>query len=194
MLPYRKERIENAILFFSKEHYKKTKKYVSQTALYKYLAFFEFRCLKSYGSMPLELNYKAMKMGPVPIEVYNKRDEPSHFEKVVFEPIKIGKYDSILIKPRPNAKFEKDYFSENELSEMKNLIEIFAQSWVTSNIMSDASHQSIRAWKTTYEKTPNAFIDPKDEFDRDIFSISFDDLTAVEERYLLQRKTSKANV
>ena len=48
---YKKERVDNAILFFAQKHYKKTKKYLSQTALYKYLAFFEFRYLKKAGDM-----------------------------------------------------------------------------------------------------------------------------------------------
>jgi hypothetical protein len=43
MLSYRKERIDNAVLFFAQKHHQKTKKYLSQTVLYKYLAFFEFR-------------------------------------------------------------------------------------------------------------------------------------------------------
>jgi hypothetical protein len=69
MVAYRKERINHALLFFAQEHYKKTHKYLSQTVLYKYLAFFEFRYLKYVGDMPLELTYKAMQHGPVPVSM-----------------------------------------------------------------------------------------------------------------------------
>ncbi|GMO44423.1 MAG: hypothetical protein Pg6C_06280 [Treponemataceae bacterium] len=86
MLSYRKELIENAVLFFAQKHYQKTKKYLSQTVLYKYLAFFEFRYLKKAGDMPLELTYKAMQRGPVPMEIYENRDNPGYFSEVVFEP------------------------------------------------------------------------------------------------------------
>jgi uncharacterized phage-associated protein len=187
MLAYRKERIENAMLFFAKEHYKKTKKYLSQTALYKYLAFFEFRHLEIHGEMPLELHYKAMEYGPVPIEIYSNRDNPSSFPLVIFEKAQTSMGKSIYLV-RPNGKFEEDYFSENELTEMNNLIEIFAQKWVGARVMSDASHQEIRAWKKTYSTRPNATIDPIDDFPRDIVNVSFDELKPEEERYLNHRK------
>ena len=192
MLAYRKERIDNIILYFALEHYKKTKRYLSQTALYKYIAFFEFRHLKSRGDMPLELNYRAMEHGPVPIDIYDHRDEKNYFSKVLFEKYKSpnGK-DAIIIKP--NGKFEDDYFSENELEDLRNLIEIFAQQWVDSKIMSDSSHQALKSWRITYKKHPNAFIDPKDEFDKDILSLPVENLTAVEERYLLQRLSRENN-
>ena len=82
MPAYQKERLENALLFFSQEHHKKTKKYPLQTVLYKYLAFFEFRYLEKTGIMPLELHYRAMKNGPVPIEIYDKRNQAGAFSTV----------------------------------------------------------------------------------------------------------------
>lgn len=192
MHAYRKERIDNLILFFAEEHFKKTKKYLSQTALYKYIAFFEFRLLKNRGYMPLELKYKAMKHGPVPIDIYDHRFDNNYFSKVIFEKYKLpDSKDAILI--RPNGKFEEDYFSENELEEMKNLIEIFAQQWVDAKIMSDSSHQSLRSWKKTYSTNPNSFIDPKDEFDRDILSIPIEELSSTEERYLIQHYMDTKN-
>jgi len=148
MKTYQKERIDNALLFFSEKHYTKTKKYLSQTFLYKYLAFFEFRNLKSAGDMPLDLTYKAMERGPVPIEIYENRENPNYFSKVIFEQFQTKSGSGYLIKP--NGKFDPDYFSEVELEEMNILIEMFAQKWVSTAEMSEASHQSIKAWKKTY--------------------------------------------
>ena len=193
MISYRKERIENALLFFAQNHYKKTKRYLSQTFLYKYLAFFEFRYLKTAGDMPLELTYKAMERGPVPIEIYENRDKPDYFSKVIFEPIptKSGKPGYII---KPNGKFESDYFAVAELEEMNNLIEMFAQLWVTSSEMSEASHQAIRAWKKTYTRQPNADIDPIEEFDRDITTIPEEALHTEELKYLMRRKIAEQAV
>lgn len=186
MIRYQKERIENILLYFALEHYIKTKKYLSQTALYKYLAFFEFRHLKRRGDMPLELNYRAMEHGPVPIDIYEHRYEESYFPKVIFEKIKLQNgTEAIIIKP--NGKFDDDFFSENELEELKDLIDIFAQQWVGAKVMSDSSHQSLKSWRITFKTQPNAFIDPKDEFDRDILNMDPEDLNAVEERYRLIR-------
>ena len=181
---YRKERIDNAILFFAKNHYKKTKRHLSQTYLYKYLALFEFRYLKATGNMPLELTYKAMEYGPVPMEIYENRENSGWFPKVNFESFPlISGGTGYLVKP--NGKFNKDYFAEAELEEMSNLIEIFAQQWVKSNDMSEASHQAIKAWRTTHSRSPNAVIDPIEEFDRDIMTIPEEELTTAEERFLI---------
>ena len=189
MMTYRKERIDNALLFFAQNHYKKTKKYLSQTFLYKYLAFFEFRYLKSAGDMPLELTYKAMERGPVPMEIYGNRDKPDYFSKVIFEPIQTKSGTGYIVKP--NGKFEPDYFAEAELEEMNRLIEIFAQQWVTAAEMSEASHQAIKAWKKTYSRQPNSDIDPIEEFDRDITMIPEEALNTEELKYLMRRKIAE---
>jgi hypothetical protein len=192
MLSYRKERIDNAILFFAKKHYQKTKKYLSQTFLYKYLAFFEFRYLKAAGDMPLELTYNAMEHGPVPMEIYGNRDKPGYFAKVIFEPFQTKGGTGYIVKP--NGKFDPDYFADAELEEMNNLIEIFAQQWITASEMSDASHQDIKAWKKTYSRNRNAEIDPIDEFDRDITTVPEDLLHTEELKYLMRRKMTELAV
>jgi len=185
MLPYRKERIDNAMHFFAQNHYKKTKKYLSQTFLYKYLAFFEFRYLEKYGDMPLELTYKAMERGPVPMEIYDNRAAQSYFSKVIFEPspMKDGKTKYTI---KPKGIFEADYFADAEIEEMNNLIDMFAQNWVRATEMSEASHQAIKAWKKTYDRQPNAEINPIEEFDRDIMATPEEELTTAEERFLFQ--------
>jgi hypothetical protein len=181
MVAYRNERINHAMLFFAREHHKKTRRYLSQTALYKYLAFFEFRYLKSYGEMPLDLEYRAMEYGPVPIEIYANRETKNYFTLVSFE--QAGK--GLIVKP--TGKFDPDYFAETELEEMRNLIEIFARQWVGAGVMSKASHDDIRAWIVTRNDRPNQIIDPIDEFDRNILEIPEEELTPQEERYLTQK-------
>jgi len=190
---YRKERIDNTLLFFAQNHYKKTKKYLSQTFLYKYLAFFEFRYLKAVGDMPLELTYKAMEHGPVPMEIYDNREKPGYFSKVIFEPfqMKDGKTGYLV---KPNGKFNSDYFAEAELDEMKHLIEIFAQRWISAAEMSEASHQDIISWKKTYSRQPNADIDPIEEFDRDITAVPEETLHTEELKYLMHRKMAELAV
>jgi hypothetical protein len=192
MLAYRKERINHAILFFAQGHYRKTHKYLSQTALYKYLAFFEFRYIKKYGDMPLELTYRAMQYGPVPIELYDERDNPDYFSLVNFEPIILKNGKSAYIKPK--GIFNPDYFAATELEEMRNLIEIFAQQWIGAGVMSNASHDDIRAWKVTYKEHPNQIINPIDEFGRNILEIPGEELTPQEERYLTQKAIKEFSV
>jgi hypothetical protein len=143
--------------------------------------------LAEYGEMPLELHYKAMEHGPVPIEIYSKHDDTQEFSLIKFEPTQIQSGRTIYII-KPTGKFNADYFSENELTEMQNLIDIFAQRWITANVMSDASHREIRAWAKTYKSTPNAMINPIDNFTRDISTISSDELKPEEERFIMHQK------
>jgi len=75
MIPYQKEKIENAICFFAHEHMKKTRQSLYQTFLYKYLAFLDFEILKETGRPCLGLSYMAMEHGPVPMEIYGKLHE-----------------------------------------------------------------------------------------------------------------------
>ncbi len=159
MKAYQKERLENLICFFAKEHYKKTKKYPSQTHIYKYLAFFEFRILERTGEAPLDLNFRAMQWGPVPEELYNNRNKIES-NLFIFEK---QKDNNIIVKALSMP--DLDYFSEDEIKEMNSLIFMFAQKWVTSNIMSDSSHQAIKAWKKAWKRNPNSLIDKADTFD-----------------------------
>ena len=177
MVVYRKERIENTVCFFAREHFQKTKYYPSQTVVYKYLAFFEFRYLEKYGDMPLNLEYKAMEHGPVPVGIYNRRGK---VQAILFTFERHENYYVI----KATGKFNPDYFAETELKEMQNLIEIFAQRWVGASVMSDASHKEIRAWVKAKDRELNSVINPIEEFARDIIKIPASDLTSAEERYL----------
>lgn len=178
MFPYRAEKIQSAIAFFAEEHRKKTRKPLYQTFLFKYLAFLDFMSLREAGRPVLELVYKAMYKGPVPIEIYNdKKDTP----KYKFKRDQLGEFVIATDKPDLNL------FSNYEIELMQRLIEIFAEQWITTGTMSDASHENILAWKRTWAKKPNAIIEYALEFDGDLFSKSGDQLTYPEEAYLTYR-------
>ena len=80
MIPYRNEKIQNAIAFFAKEHCKKARKPLYQTYLYKYLGFFDFLSLRETGRPAIGLVYKAMKRGPVPIEIYQDKKDTTLYK------------------------------------------------------------------------------------------------------------------
>jgi len=175
MIPYRNEKIQNAVAFFANQHNKKARRLLYQTYLYKYLAFFDFICLRETGRPALGLVYKAMDRGPVPIEIYgDKSDTP----KYKFKKDDLGEFVV------PTGSPELDYFSSYEISLMERLIEIYAQQWATTNVFSDASHQDIKAWRRTYKKKHNAIIDYALEFDGDLFAKKEEELTYPEEVYL----------
>ena len=181
MIPYQKEKIENAICFFAREHQKKIREPLYQTFLYKYLAFLDFESIRETGRPCLGLTYKAMERGPVPIEIYGKRDEiKSH----LFE-FRRDQEDRITIHPK--SKPNLDYFSKKEISLMQRFIEIYAKSYIPAKLISDASHESILAWKKTWRSNQNGIIDYAAELDDNLLSKKEEELTYPEESYLIYR-------
>jgi hypothetical protein len=181
MIPYQKEKVENAICFFAKEHRKKTRHFLCQTFLYKYLALFDFGYLKKYGKPALGLSYRAMERGPVPIDIYAKRMDEPWSKLFLFQKDE----DKFMIIPKGTP--DLNYFSAREIKLMNVLIEIYADQFIDSKLMSDASHEEVVAWKRTWKKKKNDFIDLSLEFPGNIFEKSEKDLTFPEEVYLTQK-------
>jgi uncharacterized phage-associated protein len=186
MIPYQKEKVENAICYFASEHYKRTHKPLTQTYLYKYLALLDFRSLETAGKPVLGLEYLAMEKGPVPIKLYRDREtiKSNCFEFRKSE----GATYLIVAKGKPDL----DYFSDSEMKEMKRLIEIFADQFVEASHMSEASHQEIKAWRKAYKKKPNSIIDYDLSFDEDLYTKPETKLSFAEERYLTYKALKKA--
>lgn len=179
MIAYQKEKIENAICFFAQEHKRLTNQSLYQIYLFKYLAFLDFECLKNTGRPPLGLKYLAMERGPVPIDIYNQRDS---YKSNCVEFRQVGQDQYVIeSKGRPDL----GYFSPYEISQMKRLIEIFADRWVKSNEMSEASHEEIKAWRKAWKKKKNSIIRFEDEFDENIFSKDPEKLSSAEETFLI---------
>ena len=187
MIAYRAEKIKNAICYFAAEHTKRTKKYLPQTFLYKYLAFLDFESLSDTGHPVLGLKYKAMGRGPVPIEIYDKR---KGLKTECFE-FKELEDEKIIIIPtgRPNL----EYFSSYEIQKMRRLIEIFADVFVKASDISEASHESIRAWRETWRKKKNGIIDYDAQFPGDIKNKDEKKLTPSEEHYLIYKSLEEAS-
>lgn len=75
---------------------------------------------------------------------------------------------------------------------MKRLIEIYADRFVKASDMSEASHQTIKAWKKAWAKQPNSIIDYDYVFDDNIYTKPEESLTVAEECYLMYKTFQKA--
>lgn len=182
MIPYQREKIENAVCFFATKHRSKTKHPLYQTFLYKYLAFFDFGYLRRYGKPALGLTYRAMKRGPVPVELYDNRDDSGIFTCFSFQKDE-NDYYLVIPKGAPDL----DYFSGREIDMMERLVEIFGKEYVSSKVMSDASHEDILAWRRTWQREQNAIIDFSLEFPDDVFDKKEHQLTFPEEVFLVRQ-------
>lgn len=184
MIAYKKEKIDNAICFFAKKHKEKTSKNLYQTFLYKYLAFLEFNILKKTGHPVFDLDFLAFERGPVPKEIYDNRknldNELFKFERISDNEYGVKEIYIIVSKSDPDL----DYFSDIEIEEMNNLITIFATQYATSSIISEASHEKIKAWKKTWKNNPNGLMNYDFTFEGDLHDKPEKSLSFAEECYL----------
>jgi len=178
MIAYRKEKIDNSICFFALEHKKKSGKILTQTYLYKYLAFLDFLSVEKTGLPAFNLKYRAMERGPVPISIYNRR----HNLKTEFFEFRDEGENIFTIYPKkaPNL----DYFSKFEIDIMNKLISRYATSYSKTDEISDDSHKILKAWNKAYKKKKNSIIDYALTFDEGLTKKSEEDLTQAEECFL----------
>jgi len=180
MRAYQKERLHNVICFFAREHLKHTKRNLYQTYLFKYLALFDFELLEETGRAPLDLDYRAMERGPVPVTLYGELES---IESDLFH-TRREEGNRIIIQSKRSP--DLSYFSDNELGKMKNLVYIYATRWITADDISEGSHQKILAWRRAWTRKPNSMIDKADTF-KQIQEKSEEELTPEEERFLVHR-------
>ena len=81
-----------------------------------------------------------------------------------------------------------DYFSDDEAQEMAVLIEMFAFQGSNADLMSEASHQSIRAWQ---KARLNSTIRPSDTFPNILKKTKLN-LSPAEEHFLIERALESA--
>ena len=115
------------------------------------------------------------------MEIYGHLDE---IKSPLFES-RLDQEDRRTIHPK--SKPNLDYFSKKEIHQMQRLIEIYAKSYIPTKLISDASHESILAWKKTWQSHPNGMMDYKSEFDDGLLNKKEEELTYPEESYLTYR-------
>lgn len=158
---FAQERLENAISYFSHEHKRRSGEPLTSLRLYKYIGLMEHWGFSTHGKPVFDLTFKAMQMGPVPIEVYDKR-KAWNTPLFQFVPYKFFKPDAQFDGAwtvMPKGKPDLGFFSKQEIVEMDRLLEIFAQKGISSQDMSDASHDVVTAWKKTWKVNQNGIID-----------------------------------
>jgi len=147
MIPYQKQKFDNAICYFATEHSKRTEKLTTQTYIYKYLALLDFKVLRETGKPALNIGYDAYLKGPVP-HIYNRR----HKHSTELYEFAASVEDKSIIYVVPKKAPNLDYFSEYEVEIMNQLIDEFARKGTTTDPMIRATHKRIRAWREAWKK------------------------------------------
>ena len=189
MIPYQKEKFDNAVCFFASEHTRRTGRPTYQTYIYKYLALFDFAVLENTGKPALDIDYEAYKRGPVP-EIYDRR---RIYNTECFEFVKI-------ISQEPDEKYivaakkdpDMEYFSSYEIEIMKALVDKFAIPGTTTDPIIEATHE-IKAWEKAWEKRgirKKVKMQYEDNF-IDLNAKSEEELTPEEETFLVYKALKK---
>lgn len=177
-------KIQNAIAFLAASFKEKAGRPISQTFLYKLLAYVDFTSLKKYGIPTLGLKYVAMDRGPVPIEIYNEIKEQNKF--ITFEVIdkKTETYPMKLIEPL--IKADLDYFNQDDVDMMRSIINEHVNDSSKAEDISNRSHDDIKSWKKAYYGNgPDSPMDYADEFE------SLENLPHEVELFLLYKELKK---
>lgn len=184
MILYREKKTENAIAYFASEYYKRKGYASTQMWIYKFLALLDSRILRKTGTPCLGLDYSAMEMGPVPMQLYEEIKEKQAFVKgkVCFQSYADRVYVTNTEEP------DLDFFSDIELSEMDALLEEVVQPAINIGDVIEKAHEEIRSWKVAWRKAKGEgknimLMDYADEFDA-ITEKSENELSPEEERFL----------
>ncbi|GAB6280223.1 MAG: hypothetical protein STSR0007_02820 [Thermovirga sp.] len=145
MIPYREQKIENAITYFASEFHDRKGYYPRQTWIYKFLALLDFRTLKKTGIPCLGLEYDAMKYGPVPSRLYDERPglEADKFRFVTTN----DRGCRVEAKEDPDL----DFFSDDELDVMDEILTAYTQEDSDLDTLVNDAHKEIRAWKKAWD-------------------------------------------
>ena len=174
------EKLKNAICYFAQRHPSQKGAPLYQTYLYKYLAFMDFGSIVERGKPIFGLSYGALEEGPVPMDIYNRRDR---LKNETFEFIKISK-DKYIVKPKKQANLS--YFSEYEIKKMDENLDKYGKKGITTRDVNKASHL-IRAWKVTERNKPILY----DDMFENIKCKNKEELTPEEETFLIYKSIMK---
>ena len=177
MIPFREQKIKNAIAYFASEVYARRCYYPRQTWIYKFLALLDYRMLRKTGIPCLGLEYYAMQYGPVPVRLYDQRFD-----------LKTDKFQFIRTddggsRVEPCGTPDLDFFSDDELDVMDAILSVYAGTDLET-LINDA-HKEIRAWNKAWEIAQKVGrgrmpMEYADEF----IDLAGEDLTPEEEHFL----------
>ena len=134
-------KIANAIAFFATKFKQNYGFWPAQMWIYKLLALLDYRILMATGRPCLGLEYYAMDNGPVPMSLYDNRQNSTASDIYLFESLGGRRYNISALK-EPDL----DCFSDRAVEEMENLSQEFIFSGKGLNYLINATHQ-LKAWQ-----------------------------------------------
>lgn len=142
--PHNREKLINAAIFFAANT-----RYCGKIKLIKLLYLLDFEHYRQTGAPVTGLEYRAMKMGPVPMALFEEWDslEPDFAEAIDIVPEQVINYVRETVRPRRD--FDDSHFTRRELRLMEQLAERFRTDY--SQPMINVTHAERGPWKAIWD-------------------------------------------
>lgn len=139
-----REKLINAAIYFATNT-----RHCGKIKLIKLLYLLDFEHFRQTGTSVTGLEYRAMKMGPVPIELYEEWDalQPDFADAVDIVPEQV--IDYIRETVRPKRAFDDRHFSRRELRLMAELADRFRTDY--SQPMINVTHIERGPWSAIWD-------------------------------------------
>ncbi len=141
---HEREKLIDAAVYFAEQT-----KYCGKIKLIKLLYLLDFEHFRQTGRSVTGSEYRAFKMGPVPIGLYQEWDalEPDLAEAIAIQPEKVIDYVRETVVPR--RTFDGSHFSRRELALMETLAARFRDDY--SQPMVNVTHAESGPWSAIWD-------------------------------------------
>lgn len=152
IVSHERDKLIQAIVFFATNT-----NYCGKIKLIKLLYLLDFEHFRQTGRSVTGMDYRALKMGPVPSSFYEEWDapEPDLSAAIDVIPEKVIDYTRELVVPK--IAFDDSHFTKREMRIMQDLAQRFRNS--LSKPMIDVTHEELGPWATIWD-------DGRGEYDR----------------------------
>jgi len=145
LIDHSREKLLNAINFFARNT-----ENLGKIKLFKLLYLLDFEHFRQTGRSVTGLEYRAWKLGPVPILLMQEweQPEPDFLESLRIEPERV--FDHVRHSVRPLAEFDDRHFSRRELRLMEHLATEYRDT--LSQHMIDRTHAVGQPWAKVWHE------------------------------------------
>jgi uncharacterized phage-associated protein len=144
IVSHAREKLIHAVVYFAANT-----QHCGKIKLIKLLYLLDFEHFRQTGRSVTRMDYRAWKMGPVPLEFYQEFDalEPDLAAAIDIVPEKVIDYTRERVQPK--MKFDDSHFTKRELNLMEQLARRFYNS--LSKPMIDVTHAELGPWETIWD-------------------------------------------
>jgi uncharacterized phage-associated protein len=144
IVSHEREKLINAVVFFAGET-----RYCGKIKLIKLLYLLDFEHFRQTGRSVTRMEYRAWRMGPVPLVLYQEWEEfGSDFAAAIdIVPEKVIDHTRETVKPK--VAFDASHFSKRELRLMQDLVQRFYDDM--SRPMVNVTHAEQGPWDAIWD-------------------------------------------